>query len=62
MDSREYLTMQQEIRLAYAELLAAAGRNGEARTAFIRAREVAERKGSTLLVDRVIRLVGELDS
>ena len=62
VDSREYLTMQQEIRLAYAELLAAAGRNGEARTAFIRAREVAERKGSTLLVDRVIRLVGELDS
>ncbi len=62
VDSREYLTMQQEIRLAYAELLAAAGRNGEARAAFTQAREVAERKGSTLLVDRVDRLVGELDS
>jgi class 3 adenylate cyclase/tetratricopeptide (TPR) repeat protein len=61
-DSREYLTMQQEARLAYGEILAAAGRFAEARAAYARAREVAERKGSTLLVERVDRLVGELDA
>ena len=45
VDAREYLTMQQEIRLRNGEILLAAGRNDEARAALERAREVAERKG-----------------
>jgi len=61
-DSREYLTIQQDIRPVYAEVLAAAGRVDEAREAFARAREVAERKGSTLLVDRLDRLVADLQA
>jgi tetratricopeptide (TPR) repeat protein len=62
VDAHEYLTMQQDYRLLLAEVLVAAGRVREAVEALARAREVAERKGSTFLVDRVDRLVAELDA
>ena len=61
VDAREYLTIQQEIRLRNGEILVAAGRNGDARSALERAREVAERKGSTVLVERADELLAELD-
>jgi class 3 adenylate cyclase/tetratricopeptide (TPR) repeat protein len=62
VDGHEYLTMQQDNRLVLARTLAAAGRVEEAREAFATVREVAARKGSTVLVDRVGELVRELDS
>jgi tetratricopeptide (TPR) repeat protein len=62
VDGREYLTLQSDMRLGYAELLLAAGRDEEARAALGRAREAALRKGSTLLVERVDRLLAGLDA
>ena len=62
VDAREYVTIQQEIRLRNGEILVAAGRTGEARAALEHAREVAERKGSTVLVAQADELLAELDA
>jgi tetratricopeptide (TPR) repeat protein len=61
-DAREYLTVQQDLRLGRGEILLAAGRLDEARTALESARQVAARKGSTVLVERVDSLVEALDA
>ncbi|HUK44745.1 MAG TPA: adenylate/guanylate cyclase domain-containing protein [Gaiellaceae bacterium] len=61
VDGQEYLTLQQEIRFRYAEILLQAGTREEALAAFAAAREVAERKGSTVVVARVDELLAELD-
>jgi class 3 adenylate cyclase/tetratricopeptide (TPR) repeat protein len=60
VDAREYLTMQQEIRLCCAEILFAGGRFDQARAELARARDVAERKGSTVLVARADALLAGL--
>ena len=62
VDTREYVTIQQQIRLHNAEILVAAARNGEARFALEQAREVAARKGSTVLIVRADELLAELDA
>jgi tetratricopeptide (TPR) repeat protein len=60
VDSRDYITLQQGTRLSHAEILLAAGRAGEARAEILRAREVAERKGSTAVVARADELLAGL--
>jgi tetratricopeptide (TPR) repeat protein len=60
VDSQEYLTLQQEARLARAELLLEAGDPDEAREGLLAAREVAERKGSIVVVARVDELLAGL--
>ena len=62
VDAHEYLTIQQEIRLRNGEILVAAGRDGDARSALAHAREVAARKGSTVLVAHADELLAELDA
>jgi tetratricopeptide (TPR) repeat protein len=57
LDAHEYLTLQQAGRLAYGEILLAAGRLDEARAELLRAREVGARKGSTALVAKVDELL-----
>jgi class 3 adenylate cyclase len=57
VDSQEQLTLQQEARLARGELLLQAGAPEEARVALLAAREVAERKGSIVVVARVDELL-----
>jgi tetratricopeptide (TPR) repeat protein len=57
LDAHEYLTLQQMGRLAYGEILLAAGRRDEARAELLRAREVASRKGSTAVVAKVDELL-----
>jgi FimV-like protein len=51
VDEHEYLTQQQTRWAAYGDVLLAAGRAGEARTAFEHARELAERKQATFVVE-----------
>jgi class 3 adenylate cyclase/tetratricopeptide (TPR) repeat protein len=60
IDSLEYVTVQQDIRLSHAEILSAAGRLDEARVELGRAREVALRKGSTVLVAKADELLAGL--
>jgi len=60
VDSQEYLTLQQEARLARAELLLRAGAFDEARVGLLAAREVAERKGSIVVVARTDELLAGL--
>jgi class 3 adenylate cyclase/tetratricopeptide (TPR) repeat protein len=60
IDSRDYLTLQQGIRLCHAEILLAAGRPDEARTEILRGREVAERKGSTAVIAKADELLASL--
>jgi hypothetical protein len=60
VDSQEQLTLQQEARLARGELLLQAGPPEEARFALLAAREVAERKGSIVVVARVDELLAGL--
>jgi class 3 adenylate cyclase/tetratricopeptide (TPR) repeat protein len=62
VDALEYVTVQQDIRLRNGEILVAAGRDIEARTALRHAREVADRKGSTVLVAQADALLAELDA
>lgn len=59
-DGQEQLTLQQEARLSRAELLLQAGAPGEARVALLAAREVAERKGSIVVVAKVDGLLAGL--
>jgi class 3 adenylate cyclase/tetratricopeptide (TPR) repeat protein len=58
--STDYLTMQGDCWFALAEVLAAAGKDGEAREAAERAAEVWQRKGITVEVQRARALVEEL--
>jgi tetratricopeptide (TPR) repeat protein len=60
VDSQEYLTLQQEARLARAELLLRAGAPDEAREGLLAAREVAERKGSIVVVAKADELLAGL--
>ena len=62
VDSLEYVTLQQDARMSRADILLAAGRRDEARTALAWAREAAARKGSTVLVERADRLTAGLDA
>ena len=62
VDSLEYVTLQQDARMSRADILLAAGRRDEARTALAWAREAAARKGSTVLVERADRLTAALDA
>ena len=62
MDAHEYLTIQGEVRMSHAEVRLSAGRRDEARTALERARTVAARKGSTVLVARADELIRELEA
>jgi class 3 adenylate cyclase/tetratricopeptide (TPR) repeat protein len=62
VDAHEYVTIQQDIRLRGGEILVAAGRDVEARAALRHAREVAARKGSTVLLAQVDALLAELDA
>jgi tetratricopeptide (TPR) repeat protein len=59
-DAREYLTLKADFRLTHAEILRAAGRLDEARAELLRAREVAERKGSTAVITKVDALLADL--
>jgi class 3 adenylate cyclase/tetratricopeptide (TPR) repeat protein len=59
-NSQEYLTLQQEYRLDQAEILLQAGTPEEARSALLAALEVAERKGSIVVVARVDELLAGL--
>jgi tetratricopeptide (TPR) repeat protein len=56
-DAYDYVSQQQTTWLAYGEVLAAAGRRAEARAAFERVRELAERKGAPALVRHVDALL-----
>jgi tetratricopeptide (TPR) repeat protein len=60
IDAREYLTLQQEIRVSHGEILIAAGCLDEARAEILRGREVAERKGSTVVVAKADELLASL--
>jgi predicted negative regulator of RcsB-dependent stress response len=51
VDAHEYLTMQQTRWSAYGDVLLAAGRTAEARSAFEHARSLAQRKQATFVVD-----------
>jgi class 3 adenylate cyclase len=62
VDAREYLTLQQELRFSRAELLLRAGPDREARAALEAAREVADRKGSMVIVARVDELLAGLEA
>jgi tetratricopeptide (TPR) repeat protein len=57
VDAREYVTLQADYRLTYGQVLLAAGRTEEARAELLRAREVAEIKGSTAIITRVDELL-----
>jgi ATP/maltotriose-dependent transcriptional regulator MalT len=59
-DAHEYVTIQQRIRFRQGELLLVAGRREEARAALERTREVAARKGSTVIVERADALLSDL--
>ncbi|MGN6796849.1 MAG: AAA family ATPase [Gaiellaceae bacterium] len=56
-DASEYLTQQHDSWMELGEILLAAGRDGEAREAFAHARELAVRKGTTAVVDRIDALL-----
>ena len=56
-DSHEYLTQRHDAWMELGEVLLAAGRTDEAREALARSRELAGRKGSTAIVDRVDALL-----
>ena len=56
-DASEYLTQQHDLWMELGEVLQAAGRDAEAREAFAHARELAVRKGTTAVVDRIDALL-----
>jgi tetratricopeptide (TPR) repeat protein len=56
-DASEYLTQQHDSWMELGEILLAAGRDTEAREAFAHARELAARKGTTAVVDRIDALL-----
>jgi tetratricopeptide (TPR) repeat protein len=58
-DAHEYVSQSEKAWLAAGEVLLAAGRREEARAALARVRELAERKGSLLVVQRVDALLAE---
>ena len=57
VEEHEYLTIQVRIGLGQGEILLAAGRSDEARTALERVRDLSTRKGSTVLVARANELL-----
>ena len=56
-DSREYLTQRHDMWMELGETLLAAGRRDEAQEALGHARQLALRKGTTAVVDRIDRLL-----
>jgi Flp pilus assembly protein TadD len=56
-EASEYLTQQHDSWMELGEVLLAAGRVDEAREAFAHARELAVRKGTTAIVDRIDALL-----
>jgi tetratricopeptide (TPR) repeat protein len=62
VDQTEYLTSQQDLRLLEGEVLLAAGRLDDARRACEGARAAAERKGSTILLERIDALLAAMRS
>ena len=56
-DGREYLAQRHDMWMELGEVLLAAGRTAEARDAFAHARELAARKGTTAVVDRIDALL-----
>jgi class 3 adenylate cyclase/tetratricopeptide (TPR) repeat protein len=56
-DASEYLTQQHDSWMELGEILLAAGRVDEAREALAHARELAVRKGTTAVVDRIDALL-----
>jgi class 3 adenylate cyclase len=60
VDAHEYLTLQQAFRLAHGEILIAAGALDEARVEIHRARDVAARKGSTVVIAQADELLAGL--
>jgi hypothetical protein len=55
------LLEQAQIAIDEAEIYRTAGRSEDARSALRRAREAAERKGATVLVEHADRRLAELD-
>ena len=56
-DAGEYTTQQHDVWMELGEVLFAAGRGDEAREALAHSRELAARKGSTAVVDRIDALL-----
>ena len=52
-DASEYLTQRHDMWMELGEVLLAAGRQDEAQEALAHARELAARKGTMLVVDRI---------